>query len=202
MALVIDESGKLTTSNPEKMNLTYQEIKMKIIISSVIIGASVLLSSAMLSGNIEFKKQNILSNDNGHVSLGKVYSENTFLNVELKTESDNSTIFKLTDLSVGSYQDGIKREIQSIIDDYNKDKSDDKKTTSDKLSLKVPATLTLKIYNVYRAENIPVYNLTIDTQSIKFGKETPVLKSVLEASDKILKDNNQRIQETFFLSKK
>lgn len=41
---------------------------MKIIISSVIIGASVLLSSAMLSGNIEFKKQNILSNDNGHVS--------------------------------------------------------------------------------------------------------------------------------------
>ncbi|MEG6280861.1 hypothetical protein UXO46_02375 [Enterobacter asburiae] len=175
---------------------------MKIIISSVIIGASVLLSSAMLSGNIEFKKQNILSNDNGHVSLGKVYSENTFLNVELKTESDNSTIFKLTDLSVGSYQDGIKREIQSIVDDYNKDKSDDKRTTSDKLSLKVPATLTLKIYNVYRAENIPVYNLTIDTQSIKFGKETPVLKSVLEASDKILKDNNQRIQETFYLSKK
>ena len=70
MALVIDESGKLTTSNPEKMNLTYQGIKMKIIISSVIIGASVLLSSAMLSGNIEFKKQNILSNDIGHVSLG------------------------------------------------------------------------------------------------------------------------------------
>lgn len=175
---------------------------MKIIISSVIIGASVLLSSAMLSGNLEFKKQNILSNDNGHVSLGKVYSENAFIDIELKTDSDNSTIFKLTDLSVGSYQDSIKREIQSIIDDYNKDKSDEKKTTIDRLSLKVPATLTLKIHNVYRAENIPMYNLKIDTQSIKFGKETSLLKSVLEASDKIVKDNNQRIQETFFLSKK
>ena len=175
---------------------------MKIIISSLIIGASVLLSAAMLSGNIEFKKQNILSNDNGHVSLGKVYSENAFIDVELKTDSDNSSIFKLTDLSIGSYQNGIKSEIQSIIDEYNKDKPDDKKTTVDRLSLKVPATLTLKIHNVYHAENMPAYNLTIDTQSIKFGKETAILKSVLEASDKIVKDNNQRIQDTFFLSKK
>ncbi|MFA1016545.1 hypothetical protein AB8780_02695 [Enterobacter sp. SAT-E-asb] len=176
--------------------------QMKVIISSVIIGASVLLSAAMLSGNIEFKKQNILSNDNGHVSLGKVYSENAFIDVELKTDSDNSSIFKLTDLSIGSYQNGIKSEIQSIIDEYNKDKPDDKKTTVDRLSLKVPATLTLKIHNVYHSENMPAYNLTIDTQSIKFGKETAILKSVLEASDKIVKDNNQRIQDTFFLSKK
>ncbi|HDS2562896.1 TPA: hypothetical protein QHU55_004888 [Klebsiella aerogenes] len=174
---------------------------MKIIVSSVIISASVLLSAAMLSGNVDFKKQNILKNDNGHVSLGKVYSENAYVDVEFKIDSDSSTIFKLTDLSVGSYQDSIRREIQSIVDEYNKDKSDDKKTTIERLSLKVPATLTLKIHNVYRSENIPVYNLTINNESIKFDKETLIFKSVSDATDKFLKENNKEIMSTFFLTK-
>lgn len=100
---------------------------MRIIVASVILGASAIFSAAMLSGNLDFKSKNILNNDNGHVSLGKIYSENAYVDVTFKVDDDNSTILELKDLSIGSYKDGIEKEVQDIVDSYNKDKPDNKK---------------------------------------------------------------------------
>lgn len=172
---------------------------MRIIVASVILGASAIFSAAMLSGNVDFKNKNILNNDNGHVALGKVYSENAYVDVTFKVDDDNSTIMELKDLSIGSYKDGIEKEVQDIVDGYNKDKPDNKKTDKDSLSLKVPSTLTLKAHTAYRAENMPMYNLIIDSKVIHFDKDTLVNKSVSDAVEKFVKDNKSAYQDTFFI---
>ncbi|CAH3510903.1 hypothetical protein [Raoultella ornithinolytica] len=172
---------------------------MRIIVASVILGASAIFSAAMLSGNLDFKSKNILNNDNGHVSLGKIYSENAYVDVTFKVDDDNSTILELKDLSIGSYKDGIEKEVQDIVDSYNKDKPDNKKTDKDSLSLKVPGTLTLKAHTAYRTENMPMYNLIIDSRVIHFDKDTLINKSVSDAVEKFVTDNKTAYQDTFFI---
>lgn len=172
---------------------------MKVVVASAIIGVAAVFSAALISGNVDFKKQNIIKTDSGHVNLGEVYSEQGMLDVELSFADDKSQVFLLKNLSRGSYQDSIDEKIQSLLDDYNKGKPDDKKLTKETLAFKVPYYVTLQSHTLYMAENIPTYNLTLDKKTVNFAKDTVIYKSISDAITQFMNENSKTYDATYFI---
>jgi len=172
---------------------------MKVIMAGAIISVAVVFSAAMMSGNIDFKKQNILETDNGHVNLGKVYSERSLVDVVLRFSDDKSVVFTTRGLSSGSYMDGVDEKIQTLLDNYNKDKPNDKKLTKETLTFKIPATLTMETHTEYRSENFPSYDLTLSKKEITIDKDTVVYKVISDELSKFMMTDDRLFKKTYFI---
>jgi len=172
---------------------------MKVVVASAIISAAVVFSAVMMSGNINFKKQNILETDNGHVNLGKVYSERSLVDVVLRFSDDKTVVFTARGLSSGSYMDGVDEKIQTVLDNYNKDKPDAKKLTKETLAFKVPVTLTVQTYMEYRSENFPSYELTLNKKEITIDKDTVVYKAISDELTKLVMSDDRLLKKTYFI---
>lgn len=172
---------------------------MKVVVASAIISVATVVSAVMMSGNIDFKKQNVVKTDSGHVNLGEVYSEQGVVDVELRFIDDKSQVFSLKNLPRGSYQSSIDEKIQSLLDEYNKGKAEDKQITKDSLTFKVPYSLTLQSHTMYMTENIPSYDLILDKKTINFDKDTVVYKSISDATNQFMKDNDKSYAATYFI---
>lgn len=175
---------------------------MKVVVASAIIGVSAIFSAAMISGNIDFKKQNIVNTDNGHVSLGEVYSESALVDVELRLSDDNSKIFVLTGLSYESYMKSVDDQFQILLDDFNKGKPDDQKLTKETLTFKVPYKLVMKAHTSYRTENIPNYDLNIGESVVSFEKGSTAYESVSNALTQFINGKKNLYHSTFFIKDK
>lgn len=172
---------------------------MKIVVASAIVGVSAIFSAAMISGNIDFKPQNIIRTDNGHVNLGKVYSEKSLVDVTLQFSDDKSLVFTAKDLSSGSYMSSVDERIQALLDNYNKDKSDDKKITKETLTFKVPATLILQTHTEYRSENFPSYDLMLNKKEVDIDKDTIVYKVIFSALSEFMHSEDDIFKKTYFI---
>lgn len=172
---------------------------MKVVVASAIISVATIVSAAMISGNLDFKKQAVINTDSGHVNLGEVYSESAFVDIELRFSSDNTKVFELKDVPYQNYMSRIDERFKQLLDDVNKGKPDDKKLTLENLSFIVPSQLTLKAHTTYRSENIPVYELIIDQKVVSFEKGIMARKSVSEAVGQFIKDETSTFQSTFFI---
>jgi hypothetical protein len=176
---------------------------MKVVVASAILGAAAIFSAAMVSGNLDFKQKNIVNTDNGHVNLGKVYSESALVDVELRFIDDQNTlVFDLKGLPYQSYKNKIDDQFQSMIDDYNKNKPDDKKLTVETLSFKVPSKLKITAHTSYRTENIPVYELILDEKTVNFDKDINAHKTVMDAVDHFVTGKISLYKSTFFIADK
>lgn len=174
---------------------------MKVVIASAIVGVSAIFSAAMISGNLDFKKQNIVTTDSGHVSLGEVYTESALVDVELRFSGDNSKIFILNGLSYESYMKSIDDQFQLLLDDINKGKADDQKLTKETLTFKIPYKIVMKAHTSYRTENIPNYDLNIGESVMSFEKGSNAYESVSNALAQFVNGKKSLYQSTFFIKK-
>ncbi|WP_052283431.1 hypothetical protein [Kluyvera genomosp. 1] len=172
---------------------------MKIIVASAIVSVAAILSAAMISGNVDFKTQNIIRTDNGHVNLGKVYSESSLVDVVLSFSDDKTVVFTVKDLSSGSYMNGVDNKVQALLDSYNKDKTDDKKLTKETLTFKVPATLSIQAHTEYRSENFPSYDLMLNKKEVNIDKGTIVYTAISSALLEFMSTENMAFKSTYFI---
>lgn len=172
---------------------------MKILIASGILSLSLIISAALVSGNIDFKKHNIINTDSGHVNLGKVYNERALVDVTLRFSEDRSLVFDAEDLSIGSYMDEVEKKLQSMLDSYNKDKSEFNKITRESMSFRVPVTLTLKTHIQYNAENIPMFNLILKRKEIQIDANTTIHSVISDELSKFIDSQREIIKTSYFI---
>lgn len=172
---------------------------MKSVVASAILGASLIFSAALISENIDFRRNNTINVEGGHVNFGDIYSESALIDIELKFTDSNSTAFKITGVPYTTYLKEIDKKFQGMLDDYNNDKPDEKKLTMDNMTFTVPCTLTIKAYTVYKTENIPVYELTIDKDEILYAKDASIYKLVTTSVIAFVSRNTQAYLSTMIL---
>ncbi|EFE22135.1 hypothetical protein EDWATA_02888 [Edwardsiella tarda ATCC 23685] len=171
------------------------------IVASVIVGASIVFSSLLVSGNISFKNEHVISLSDGYVKLGNIYKENKLLDVTLKI-GDNDTQEIISNGNPSQFKDDLIKKLTSIADDVNKmnGKSEDK-LLAENLSIKSDATIEFVSSVRYMSENIPVFNLILERKTVKIEKGTNLLSSMESAGNEFIKSQKNNYEKALYLSK-
>jgi hypothetical protein len=170
-----------------------------IIIASGLLSFALIFSASMMSGNLDFKKSIIISTDNGHVNLGKVYNERALIDVELRSSNENSIIFSAEDLSIGSYMNEIDNKFQTLLDIFNKNKDESNKLSKENLTFKIPGTLTIRAHTKYNAENIPMFDLTLKNKKVIIYENELTYKQVSEELKMFISTEQESFKGTYYI---
>lgn len=152
-----------------------------IIISSIIIGLSLVIAAAINVGAINLKNEHIITTTQGKVKLGDVYQQKRLLTVKVKSQ-EGFEIVSLVDINPESYSDEIDKTIDEVVKGYNKDQTDKNKLTADKLSLKSDAKITLESSMYYLSEYLPPYTLMLESKTIDLPEGDALLPKLMSES--------------------
>jgi hypothetical protein len=170
-----------------------------IIVASGIMSFALIFSAAMISGNLDFKKSNIIKTDNGYIKLGKVYNERALIDVKIYLLNNSAPFIEAEDLSIESFMKGIEEKIQINLDFYNKNSSENNKLSMEILSLKVPATLTVRAHIKYNSEFQPNFDLTLENKEIVIYENVPIHKQISDQLNLFVKSKKEEFNSNFYL---
>ena len=170
-----------------------------IIIASGIMSFALIFSAAMISGNLDLKRSNIISTDNGHVNLGKVYNERALIDVELRFSNDNSLVFSTEDLSIGSYMNEIDNKFETMLDIFNKNKDDSNRLSKETLTFKIPGTLSIRAHTKYNAENITMFDLTLKSKKVIINENELTYKQVSDELKTFISTEQESFKASYYI---
>jgi|SRR5471030_699911 len=189
-------------------------IVVSAISASVILGGS-LIYSAMISQGLVMKEKidaqptSVITTADGHVNLGKIYSESRMMDMELTVPNGNGgvdSIFSLKGVNPDDFESVLQKKIQELTDDTNKSfgyAADDKRRLQpDDISVKKEAKLTVSTYVKYNSENIPSFTLKIMEKDFTLPANTSIHNFISSSANSVASkskpdlDRSMMIKET------
>lgn len=170
------------------------------IAASLIVGASAIFSSLIISGNINFKDENVIPLDGGAIKLGEVYKENKLLSAKVIFKVGEQTL-----ITEGS-PDSFKEEYQGVIDGLLKDLNSNgakngEQRTADSLNVKDDATIELVSAVRYSSEHIPAFTLILEKKTVPMPKGSNMLTFPTTETEKFVKEQQQKYNNALYISK-
>lgn len=174
-----------------------------LVIASLILGGAIVTSTLISKGIILEKqpKENIVSTTVGHVNLGKVYAESRAVDVTITNpaEKDKAPLVKITNADPDDFTNLLQGQLQDMADMINKQNKNGDTLTFANLSGKVKLKVETKTHVNYRAENIPMYDLIIDSDTFELDINQPVYQRVSEHVKNVIKQSQKQFDQSMFI---
>lgn len=174
-----------------------------LIIASLILGGAILTSTLISKGIILEKqpKENIVSTTVGHVNLGKVYAESRAVDVTITNpdEKDRAPLVKIIDADPDDFSNLLQDQLQNVADMINKQNKSDDKLTFANISGKVKLKVETRTHVNYRTENIPNYNLGIESDILELDVNQPIFQRVNEHVKGVIKKSQKQFEQSMFI---
>ncbi|EAW1174393.1 hypothetical protein S922_22945 [Salmonella enterica subsp. enterica] len=168
-----------------------------ILISSIIIGGSLILSALIMKGLYPFENEHVITTTRGEVKLGDIYSENRLLTIRL-SDSKNNEIFSMENINPDEYVKIIDDEIDKQVRDYNS-ASPGNKVTPDNMILKTNGILTITAAMEYKSEHIPSFTLTLDEINSPIKKDSLIKNAIVAAVSSFVESEHEKYRENSFI---
>ncbi len=173
------------------------------IISSVILGACIVVASLFISGVINLKDEHVLETTAGAVKLGNVYSEKELIRISAYGKNDNDTKFRVFEMKYTT-PDLYKEKLKDIIDNTlvtnytDSEKESKNKTTYLDLTFSKDVYIKIDYLIDYNSEYQPDFKLNID--SVKYdGKGELIYSSIVSHTDDLIKSQADVVKKLTFL---
>ncbi|MBP2155369.1 hypothetical protein [Erwinia rhapontici] len=169
------------------------------IVSSIILGGALVLSSLFISGEFSTKKGNVINVVDGAVKLGEVYSEDDIVSARIEFENDSNEVL-FENVGPSEAADKLQQRLKAIAEQINTGVKDPaKKATAESISAKVPGKVIFTSAVKYRAEFQPSFTLTLERKEVELAANEKMLSTVKAQLEIFLDKQKTKFSESHFL---
>ncbi|WP_346983116.1 hypothetical protein [Citrobacter portucalensis] len=170
------------------------------IIASAIIGASVVFSALIISGNISLKDEHVIPLAGGTVKLGDIYKEQKLLSAKLIFKEGEQVL--ISEGNPDDFSSELDTKITKILKTLNEGKTkDDEKLTAENLSVIDDAKLEVTSAVRYTSEYQPLFTLTLDEKEIPMAKGSFIKEFSHDNIKNYIESQQANYNNALFLSK-
>lgn len=174
----------------------------KFLVASIVLGASAIVSSLIVSNNISLKDEHVIQLSGGAVKLGEVYDEYKIITVKVIFEDKANSDTLINQGNADEYKDALADKFETYAKQINlAKKPDDKEATPESISLTLPAKLEITTAVRYRSEYQPSFTLTLGKKTIDMPVGTVLYSKVTSSVDDYLKELQPEFKSSLYLSK-
>lgn len=174
----------------------------KLLVASVVLGASAIVSSLFISDNISLKDEHVIQLSGGAIKLGEVYDEYKLVSVRMVFEDKSNNQVLINQANADEYKVMLGDKLETFAHQINLEKkSDAKKATSETISLTLPAKLEITTAVRYRSEYQPSFTLTLGKKTIDMPVGTPLYSKATTSVDEYLKELQPEFKSSLYLAK-
>lgn len=170
------------------------------IIASVILGISIVFSSLVISDNISFKDEHIISLSGGAIKLGDIYKEKKLVSAKLYFKEGEQVL--ISEGNPDEFSIELNEKLQSLLKELNSGKSkNEDKLTLENLSVIDDARLEIVSAVRYTTEYQPMFTLTLETKEIPMEKGSNINSFVTEKLKAFIESQQQAYTRSLYLQK-
>lgn len=170
------------------------------LLASLVIGGSLILSAAIVSGAIPLKNENVLPVVDGGIKLGNVYSEDDLVSARLVFSDDNQDQVLFENVGPQEANARLQEKMNELAKQVNFNQKDEaKKITAENLSIKVPATLVFTSSVKYRSEYQPSFTLTLTKKNVDVPANAKMLETLKSATADFVKSQKAQFESSHFI---
>lgn len=171
----------------------------KFLVASIVLGASAIVSSLIVSNNISFKNEHVIPLSGGAIKLGDIYKENKLISAKLIFKDSEQVL--VVDGNPDDFPAELEEKIQAILKTINATKRDDEKLTAENLSVVADSTLEVVSAVRYTSEYQPLFTLTLEKKVIPMAKDTVIQPFVNAQAADFIRSQQQDYAKALYLSK-
>lgn len=170
------------------------------LIASFVIGGSLIISAAIVSGAIPLKNENVLQVVDGSVKLGNVFSEDDLVSAKLVFSDDNQDQVLFENVGPEEVGTRLEEKIKELAKQINyNEKDESKKIAAEKLSIKIPFTLVLTSSVKYRSEYQPSFTLNLTKKNVDLPANSNMMETIKPAIDNFVKSQKAQFDASHFI---